>query len=73
MGEVIQLQGDQRKDLQEFLTSKDGLELKADTIKVGSSTLYYYSHLTPLRFTVSKPITNFLPCSGPLFPVHFAL
>lgn len=37
MGDVIQLQGDQRKDLQEFLTrkeAKDGLELKANTIKV---------------------------------------
>lgn len=73
MGEVIQLQGDQRKDLQEFLTSKDGLELKADTIKVGSSAPYYRPHLTCYRSTVSKPITNFLPCSGPLFPVYFAL
>ncbi|KAG9778262.1 hypothetical protein KCU88_g4343, partial [Aureobasidium melanogenum] len=34
MGEVIQLQGDQRKDVQEFLTAKDGLELDAKTIKV---------------------------------------
>jgi hypothetical protein len=35
MGEVIQLQGDQRKDVQEFLTDKkDGLELDAKTIKV---------------------------------------
>ncbi|KAK7715351.1 Eukaryotic translation initiation factor eIF-1 [Diaporthe eres] len=34
MGEVIQLQGDQRKDFQEFLTSKDGLELDPKTIKV---------------------------------------
>lgn len=36
MGEVIQLQGDQRKDVQEFLTAKDGLELDAKTIKVSS-------------------------------------
>jgi hypothetical protein len=35
MGEVIQLQGDQRKDVQEFLTSEDGLDLKSNTIKVG--------------------------------------
>jgi len=35
MGEVIQLQGDQRKDVQEFLTSEDGLGLKSNTIKVG--------------------------------------
>lgn len=34
MGEVIQLQGDQRKGVQEFLTSKEGLELDAKTIKV---------------------------------------
>ena len=37
MGEVIQLQGDQRKDVQEFLVDKkDGLELDAKTIKVSS-------------------------------------
>lgn len=35
MGEVIQLQGDQRKDVQDFLTDKkEGLELDAKTIKV---------------------------------------
>lgn len=35
MGEVIQLQGDQRKDVQEFLTDKkEGLGLDAKTIKV---------------------------------------
>jgi translation initiation factor 1 len=34
MGEVIQLQGDQRKDVQEFLVDKNGLELDAKTIKV---------------------------------------
>jgi len=34
-GEVIQLQGDQRKHMQEFLTDKvDGLELDPKTIKV---------------------------------------
>ena len=38
MGEVIQLQGDQRKDVQEFLTDKkEGLELDAKTIKVNTS------------------------------------
>lgn len=37
MGEVIQLQGDQRKDVQEFLIDKkEGLELDAKTIKVCS-------------------------------------
>ncbi len=34
MGKVIQLQGDQRKDVQEFLVDKNGLELDAKTIKV---------------------------------------
>lgn len=35
MGEVIQLQGDQRKDVQDFLTDKkEGLGLDAKTIKV---------------------------------------
>ncbi|KAH7085518.1 protein translation factor SUI1 [Paraphoma chrysanthemicola] len=35
MGEVIQLQGDQRKDVQDFLTDKkDGLGLDGKTIKV---------------------------------------
>merc|ERR1712072_1187146 len=35
MGEAIQLQGDQRKDVQEFLVDKkEGLELDAKTIKV---------------------------------------
>ncbi|KKA18504.1 Translation factor SUI1 [Rasamsonia emersonii CBS 393.64] len=35
MGEVIQLQGDQRKDVQEFLCDKkEGLELDAKNIKV---------------------------------------
>lgn len=39
MGEVIQLQGDQRKDVQEFLVAKDGLELDAKTIKVRNKPL----------------------------------
>jgi translation initiation factor 1 len=35
MGEVIQLQGDQRKDVQEFLTDKkEGLALEGKDIKV---------------------------------------
>lgn len=50
MGEVIQLQGDQRKDVQEFLTDKkEGLELDAKTIKVCSLTL------------TSPPITPIFP------------
>ncbi|KAL8792611.1 MAG: hypothetical protein Q9195_004834 [Heterodermia aff. obscurata] len=43
MGEVIQLQGDQRKDVQEFLVDKkDGLELDAKTIK--ACLLSYHAH-----------------------------
>lgn len=35
MGEVIQLQGDQRNDVKTFLTDKsDGLALDGDSIKV---------------------------------------
>ncbi|KAL9587206.1 MAG: hypothetical protein Q9212_000365 [Teloschistes hypoglaucus] len=38
MGEVIQLQGDQRRDVQEFLVDKkEGLALDAKTIKVRES------------------------------------
>ena len=41
MGEVIQLQGDQRKDVQEFLTDKkEGLELDPKTIKVSPTTKF---------------------------------
>jgi hypothetical protein len=44
MGEVIQLQGDQRKDVQEFLTDKkEGLELDAKTIKVSQKSTLPYS------------------------------
>lgn len=78
MGEVIQLQGDQRKDVQEFLTDKkEGLELDAKTIKV---CLFDKSHPSqfpslfntniPTRSTVSKHIA--MPCSGPFFPVYVA-
>ena len=43
MGEVIQLQGDQRKDVQEFLVDKkEGLELDAKTIKVPFSVISSY-------------------------------
>jgi translation initiation factor SUI1 len=45
MGEVIQLQGDQRKDVQEFLTDKkEGLELDAKTIKVSVILFYLYEY-----------------------------
>lgn len=45
MGEVIQLQGDQRKDVQEFLTDKkEGLELDVKTIKVS----YFNFRVPPL-------------------------
>lgn len=43
---MIQLQGDQRKDVQEFLTDKkEGLELDAKTIKVClNSSISYTGH-----------------------------
>ena len=50
MGEVIQLQGDQRKDVQEFLVDKkEGLELDAKTIKV----TYYNAKSLSLGLTLS--------------------
>jgi hypothetical protein len=49
MGEVIQLQGDQRKDVQEFLTDKkEGLELDAKTIKARHPLLVKFQ--TPSNF-----------------------
>ena len=60
MGEVIQLQGDQRKDVQEFLVDKNGLELDAKTIKVSSPSelLSSFTHTYKyLRFTGSKHFT----------------
>lgn len=58
MGEVIQLQGDQRKDVQEFLTDKkEGLELDAKTIKVCQSLILQQPELKSNRIsrsTVSK-------------------
>lgn len=52
MGEVIQLQGDQRKDVQEFLVDKkEGLELDAKTIKVGAS-ITSESHIPTNNFQV---------------------
>ena len=63
MGEVIQLQGDQRKDVQEFLTDKkEGLELDVKTIKVSFDfrvaphTFATQNTNIPKRSTVSKPI-----------------
>lgn len=59
MGEVIQLQGDQRKDVQEFLTDKkEGLELDAKTIKVRQQQAMAFetcANSAP-RSTVSKSI-----------------
>lgn len=61
MGEVIQLQGDQRKDVQEFLVAKDGLELDAKTIKVRDSGSP--AHLYTL--TIS-PGPRLLSCTPPV-------
>ena len=60
MGEVIQLQGDQRKDVQEFLVDKkEGLELDAKTIKVRTcdiQTMGRSAAESDPRSTVSKPV-----------------
>ena len=61
MGEVIQLQGDQRKDVQDFLTDKkEGLELDAKTIKVSFTEplVYLATSDSFTRSTVSKSITH---------------
>lgn len=53
MGEVIQLQGDQRKDVQEFLTDKkEGLELDAKTIKVSRPQFPVMKHISNPHFQV---------------------
>ncbi|KAI4929692.1 uncharacterized protein J4E92_005358 [Alternaria infectoria] len=58
MGEVVQLQGDQRKDVQDFLTDKkEGLGLDAKTIKVSHS---------PARFSIESQSNQ---KSGPRFLV----
>jgi translation initiation factor 1 len=56
MGEVVQLQGDQRKDVQDFLTDKkEGLGLEAKTIKVSQVLLVSVDEADELsRSTVSK-------------------
>lgn len=71
MGEVIQLQGDQRKDVQEFLVDKkEGLELDAKTIKVCSilSILFVRAcvracvrHANSLRSMGSKTTRHIVP------------
>ncbi len=44
---MIQLQGDQRKDVQEFLVDKkEGLELDAKTIKVSRQCLFNVASLS---------------------------
>ncbi|KAI5271270.1 hypothetical protein E4T47_05408 [Aureobasidium subglaciale] len=66
MGEVIQLQGDQRKDVQEFLCDKKaGLGLDAKTIKVSFVNLCRRLSVKltcPSRSTVSKRPTT-APCT----------
>jgi hypothetical protein len=67
MGEVVQLQGDQRKDVQDFLTDKkDGLGLDAKTIKVSHSIHKLKAVLRHVlmflnRSTVSSPPKTTVP------------
>ena len=59
MGEVIQLQGDQRKDVHEFLVDKkEGLELDAKTIKVRRcyNQMRRSAAESSSRSMVSKPV-----------------
>ena len=59
MGEVIQLQGDQRKDVQEFLVAKDGLELDQKTIKVRLIHPYIRTRCTDsIRSMVSRRLSQ---------------
>lgn len=55
MGEVIQLQGDQRKDVQEFLTDKEGLELDAKTIKACLMLSHFFGIHTLILFVRKGP------------------
>lgn len=68
MGEVIQLQGDQRKDVQEFLVDKkEGLELDAKTIKVSLPQLsmnFLSKLIVPLRSMGFRVLTP-APQSNP--------
>ena len=51
---MIQLQGDQRKDVQEFLVDKkEGLELDAKTIKV--CPLFYHVHTGLVLIDIAGP------------------
>lgn len=66
MGEVIQLQGDQRKDVQEFLVDKkEGLALDAKTIKVSiawpASLLMHRLLIYEIRSTASRPYYSVPP------------
>lgn len=63
MGEVIQLQGDQRKDVQEFLTDKkEGLELDVKTIKVSFHNFRrsFPTYLPPGNTNMTKKGPRFL-------------
>ncbi|KAL8722254.1 MAG: hypothetical protein Q9225_001241 [Loekoesia sp. 1 TL-2023] len=67
MGEVIQLQGDQRKDVQEFLVDKkEGLALDAKTIKVTSIpdqllADLYFAYLSLSGPRLLNPVVYCLP------------
>jgi hypothetical protein len=69
MGEVIQLQGDQRKDVQEFLVDKkEGLELDAKTIKVREHLSG--SVAVTANVLVQGPWFLNLPGHAPCFPIR---
>jgi translation initiation factor SUI1 len=78
MGEVVQLQGDQRKDVQDFLTDKkEGLGLDAKTIKVSQRQIRRYMEWCAddkYRSTVSKLLAT-VTClrKDGYFDPHFGL
>jgi hypothetical protein len=69
MGEVIQLQGDQRKDVQEFLVDKNGLELDAKTIKVSSPLPNFYHPFTHTYKYLGSRVLSISP-SAPPYPAR---
>lgn len=66
---MIQLQGDQRKDVQEFLTDKkEGLELDAKTIKVSFLPLASSIFASSTDMASGSRFLNAQDCTMPTRP-----
>lgn len=73
MGEVIQLQGDQRKDVQEFLVDKkEGLELDAKTIKVCAFLSIMFCEVFLPLISLGPWVLNFTTHPCPSDPFQWA-